>query len=121
MSDPATPRPGDFDCLTLEAILDVADGRYLLDPNPGGPGPLFQVAEEDLVGHLETGEEVRCLDGRVRRISLVSLRRDCAAVRLEYVRLEEALGDIPEFVSDPSYAVSAAPGTEDSDVILVQP
>jgi hypothetical protein len=121
MSDFLSPCARDGDCFFCEAVVEMVEGRYILDPFPCEPGPLFQVAKEDLIRFRETGEEVHYPDGKVRRLCLVALRRDSAAIRLEYVRLEEALASVPEFVADPDVVVPAAPGAGDSDVILVHP
>jgi hypothetical protein len=83
--------------------------------------PLFQISGEDLLGHVETGEEVRSTDGRVRRLNRVSLRRACGAIQLEYVLLEVALGAIPDFVVDTNSIASATVGDEDCGVILIDP
>jgi hypothetical protein len=77
--------------LTVEGVLERVDDDYLFDPNPGGDGPVFQIRSEGVVNHWDTGREVTYPTGERRPARMVCIRRDCTALRLEYVRLDEVL------------------------------
>jgi hypothetical protein len=110
----AERRQPDFDVggpeyLTVEGVLERVENEYLFDPTPGGGGPVFQIRQESVVGQWETGREVSYPTGERRPTRRVCLRRDCTVLRLEYVRLDEALQP----------AEAACFGVADSGVLLV--
>jgi hypothetical protein len=76
-------------CFTAEGALEKVDQDYMFDP--GEPGPLFLIPEDDVVAHAETETQVRDLGGKQRRIHRVVIRTGCTAIRAEYVRLDEVL------------------------------
>jgi hypothetical protein len=99
---------GGADYLTVEGVLERVQDEYLLDPTPGAAGPVYQIRLEHIVGQWETGREVSYPSGERRPTRRVCIRRDCTALRLEYVRLDEAL-----------LAESAGFMGADCDVLLV--
>jgi hypothetical protein len=113
MSAPTIKSAGVSECFAIEGVLEKVEGQYFLDPNPGTSGPLFQIAEEDVLGHWETGTEAAYPGGRLRPLRRIHLRQGATGIRLEHVRLDEVL-------TAARTEVPQRPGCcEDSCVILV--